>query len=273
MRDILLWLTSHRVGRRSLGVSLLYNHTCPLPYEPAGFVGSSDTDTFFFNDSSVTTDDVGKFCVGYYQIAVTAGHAKPVRDEAGGRSQVPETISDEGSTKDPTSSRLEDLKIKKQLQAMQRSSSVPSNLISTQIERTLKDTHTASQSLSQSALPAARPSQHGSGVAIDWESRRTLNVTPTKMAELIVQAWGLEAHSQSYMYMFDIDLLRKSNKIKRLNPGKDVNCECGSDHEEDAMVCCAKAVLILRSRLCWIRHTSIAHSYSYKCDTRLETSY
>jgi hypothetical protein len=65
------------------------------------------------------------------------------------------------------------------------------------------------------------------------------------MAELIVQAWASEARDQSYVYLLDMDHLRKSNKIKRLNPGKIINCECGSDHEEDAMVCCAEA---LRSR-------------------------
>jgi hypothetical protein len=270
MRDTLLRLTSHCTGRRSLGVSLLYNHTCPVLYEPAGFASSPDTDTSSFNDPSTATDHVGKFHVGYYQIAVTAGHVKPIQDEAGGRSPVPEIISNGGSTKDSTSSRLEDLAIKRQLQAMQRSSSIPSNLISTQIERALKSTHTASQNVSQSALSAAMPGQRGSGIAVDWDSRRKLNVTPTKMAELIVQAWGLEAHNQSYVYMLDIDLLRKSNKIKRLNPGKDVRCECGSDHERDAMVGCANAV-IPRWRLCWMIHTSTAQSCPYKCDLRLSS--
>jgi hypothetical protein len=232
MCEDLLGLTNYPTGRRSLGVNLLYNPTCPLLYEPSGFAGSPDTNHFPFIDTATPTDDVGKFQVGYYEIAVAASHAKLVEEETG-RQKVPESINDGDSARNPTSSYLKDLTTRRQLQAMQRSSSIPSNLISTQMERALKRTQTASQS----ALSAATPPERDSSIGVDWSSLRQRNITPTKMAELIVQAWGLEAHNQSFTYVLDMDQLRKNNKIKRLNPGKDVSCECGSYHKEDEMVC------------------------------------
>lgn len=173
---------------------------------------------------------------------------KPAKKEVADRSQVLERISDGDSNRDPTSSCLDDLTTKRQLQAMQRSSSIPSNLILTQMEHPLKCMQTVSQSISQFAVSAALPPKRVSGTGVDWSSCRQQNVRPTKMAELIVQAWASEAHDQSYMYVLDMDCLRKRNKIKRLNPGKNISCECGSDHEEDAMVCSIEA---LRSHRSW----------------------
>jgi hypothetical protein len=196
-----------------------------------------ETDTLSFIDASIVTDNLGKFQVGSYEIAVAATHAKLADEEAIGRLQVPKTIKDDRSTRYPTGSHLEDLKTRRQLQAMQRSSSVPSNLISTQVECTLKSPQLATEAVSRPALSAATPSKRRSRMGPDWNSYRQRNVSPTKMAELIVQAWGVEMHNRSLIYMLDMDHLRK-NKIKRLNPGKNINCECRSNHEEDAMVCC-----------------------------------
>ena len=152
-------------------------------------------------------------------------------------------VSQSPTKTDPTSSRLEDMAMRKQLQAMQRSSSIPSNLVLTQMAHGLAGTRSASQP----ELSTATPSRPGSAVSVNCNSRRKRNVAAAKMAELIVQAWGLDVHNQSYMYLLDMDQLRKSNKIKRLNPGRNVNCECGSDHDEDAMVRFIKALRALRS--------------------------
>jgi hypothetical protein len=249
MWDDLLRLTHPPIGRRNLGVNLLYNPSCPVQYEPPGFAGSPDTNTCSFVDTSTATDDVGKFHVGYYEIAVAASHATLADNNAAQRSQVPQIINQRDSTRDPTTCCLEDITTRRQLQAMQRSSSVPSNLISTQMECAPRCTQTASQA-DFSAVIIKSP---GSGIIVDLSSRRQRNVAPTKMAELIVQAWGIEGHNQSYMYVMDLDHLRK-NKIKRLNPGATISCDCGSDHKEDAMVCCAEAFIASRSCLCWIRH-------------------
>jgi hypothetical protein len=202
-------------------------------YEPPGFAGSID---FSFLDTFTATHDVGDFQAGYYEIALAASRAEPAIREASDRSQAPETVKRSDSKNSPTSSRLKDLAIKGQLQAMQQNSSVPSNLVSTQMESVLKGTQVGTQRPYQAALSAVAPPRHRSGVGVNWSAGSQWNITPAKMAELIVQAWGLEAHNQSFTYVMDMDQLRKNNKIKRLNPGTSVNCECGSDHEEDAMV-------------------------------------
>lgn len=216
----------------------MYNPTCPHLYEPPGFVGSSETDTLSFINTSTVTDSLGKFQVGSYEIVMAASHAKLAGEEAIDCLPVPRTISGDCSPRYPTASHLEDLKIAEQLQAMQQSSSVPSILISTQVERTLKSSQLATEPVPQPALYATTPSKCGSRMGADWNSYRQRNVAPAKMAELIVQAWGVEMHNRSLIYVMDIDHLRKDNKIKRLNPGKNINCECRSNHEEDAMVCC-----------------------------------
>ena len=168
---------------------------------------------------------------------MAASHASIADEEAIGRLPVPSAIDDDCSTRYPTGSHLDDLKTTRQLQAMQQSSSVPSNLILTQVERTLKCSQLATEPVFRPTLYAATPSKPGSRMNADWTSHRQRNVAPTKMAELIVQAWGVEMHNRSLIYVMDIDHLRK-NKIKRLNPGKNINCECRSNHEEGAMVCC-----------------------------------
>ena len=219
----------------------MYNPTCPHLYEPPGFAGLPETDTLSSTGASIVTDNLGRFQVGSYEVAVTASHAKLANEEAIGRLQIPGTINDDFSTRYPTGSYLEDLTTRRQLQAMQRSSSVPSNLISTQVERTLEISQLATEPVSRPALYAATPSKRGSRMSADWNSYRQRNVAPAKMAELIVQAWGVEMHNRSLIYVLDMDHLR-NNKIKRLNPGKNINCECRSNHEEDAMVCCVEVL-------------------------------
>lgn len=189
-------------------------------------------------NTSIVTDNLGKFQVGSYEVVMAASHAKLADEGAIGYLPVPRTISDDCSPRYPTASHLEDLKTTGQLQAMQRSSSVPGNLISTQVERTLKSSQLATEPVSRPALSAANPSESGSRMGADWNSYGQKNVAPAKMAELIVQAWGVEMHNRSLIYVMDMDHLRKDNKIKRLNPGKNIDCECRSNHEEDKMVCC-----------------------------------
>ena len=171
------------------------------------------------------TEAVGTLQAGSYEVAVAVSRSKAVNQNGIGSSQI-------SQVNDPTSSRVEDLAIRKQLQAMLRSSSIPSNLIPTQEAQGLEGIHPTSQH----ALSAATSPKRGSSVGIEWNSRRQRHIAANKMAELIVQAWALEMHNQSYSYLLDMDHLRGNNKIKRLNPGRDVNCECGSNHEEDAMV-------------------------------------
>ena len=214
----------------------MYNPTCPHLYEPPGFAGLPETDTLSFIGTSIVTDNLGRFQAGSYEVVVAASRTKLANEEAIGRLQVPRTINDDYS------SHLEDLTTRRQLQAMQRSSSVPSNLISTQVERTLEISQLATKPVSRPALYAATPPKRGSRMDADWNSCRQRNVAPAKMAELIVQAWGVEMHNRSLIYVMDIDHLRKDNKIKRLSPGKNINCECRSNHEEDAMVCCIEVL-------------------------------
>jgi hypothetical protein len=215
----------------------LYNPTCPDLYEPPGFIGSPESDIHPSIDTSIVTNNLGKFQVGSYEIEVAAGYAKLTDEEAIDRLPVPRVIHDDCSTRYPTGSHLEDLKTARQLQAMQQSSSIPSNLILTQVERTPKSPQLATEPVSRPAPYTATTSKCDSRMSADWSSYRKRNVAPTKMAELIVQAWGIEMNNRSLIYVMDIDHLRQ-NKIKCLNPGKNINCECRSDHEEDSMVCC-----------------------------------
>ena len=219
----------------------MYNPTCPHLYEPPGFAGLPETDALSFIGTSTATDNLGRFQVGSYEVAVAASHAKLANEEAIGCLQVPRTINDDYSTRYPTGSHLEDLTTRKQLQAMQQSSSIPSNLISTQVERTLEISQLATEPVSRPAPYAATPSKRGSRIGTDWNSCRQRNVAPAKMAELIVQAWGVEMHNRSLSYVLDMDHLR-NNKIKRLSPGKNINCECRSNHKDDAMVCCIEVL-------------------------------
>ena len=163
----LLRLTNDPTGRRSLGVSLLYNPTCPHLYEPPGFARLPEADTLSFIGTSIVTDNLDRFQVGFYEVAVAASHAKLASEEAIGHLQVPKTINDDYSTRYPTGSHLEDLTARRQLQAMQQSSSVPSNLISTQVERTLKNSQLATEPVSQPALYATTPSKCGSRMGAD----------------------------------------------------------------------------------------------------------
>ena len=222
-------LTADAVGCRSLGVNLLYNYTCPVVYEPSGFAGSADANIFPLLSTTEGTETAGTFQAGPYEVAMAVKNAKLANK---GANETPQIVQ----STDVTSSRLEDMAIRKQLQAMQRSSSIPSNLILTQMPHGPEVSHSASQP----GLATATPPKCGSALSVDWNSRRQRNVAAVKMAELIVQAWGLEKHNKSFMYLLDVDQLQK-NKIKRLNPGRTVNCECGSDREEDAMVCASKS--------------------------------
>lgn len=238
-------LTADAVGHRSLGVNLLYNYTCPLVYEPSGFAGSADANVFPLLSTTEATETAGAFQAGPYEVAMAVKNAKLAKRNANGTPQIVQST-------DATSSRLEDMAMRKQLQAMQRSSSIPSNLILTQMAHGPESSHSASQP----GLATTTPLKCGSALGADWNSRKQRNVAAVKMAELVVQAWGLDKHNKSSMHLLDVDQLRK-NKIKRLNPGRTVNCECGSDHEEDAMVCCIEELKALRSR----RHsTRYSHS-------------
>ena len=229
-------LTADAVGYRSLGVNLLYNYTCPLVYEPSGFAGSADTNIFPLLSTTRGTETVSAFQAGPYEVAMNVKNTKLANKEANGTPQIVQST-------DATRSRLGDMAIRKQLQAMQRSSSIPSNLTLTQMAHGLEGSHSASQP----GLATATPLTCGSALSVDWNSHGQRNVAAVKMAELVVQAWGLNKYNKSFTYLLDVDQLR-NNRIQRLNPGRTVNCECGNDQEEYAMVCCIEELRALRLR-------------------------
>lgn len=214
-------LTNGRAGRRSLGVNLLYNATCPNFYEPAGFVESTRYNPFASEDAQT----VASFKAGSYQVEVGAIHPKAM------------------------DFRMNDTSTSRQLQAMQRSSSLPSNLISTQSEGVTlaggqgtmpsaslpTPPEAAARVNTQPSSPLVSSPTRGPGLRTDWVSPRQPTVVPAKMAELIVQAWGLELNNQGPLHLLDTDGLQKYS-IRRLNPGNVVHCECTSEHKEDAMV-------------------------------------
>ena len=256
--------------RRSLGVSLLYNDDCPSAYEPHGFASSTNFDVLFPDDaaqgwSKQGPEDVGSFSAGSYRIDVAASYLKPGIQERLDSSQIPQDIGYK-----LTSSRVEDLAIGRQLNQMQRSSSIPSGLTPTEIDSsgrivaTVATRRTMSGQLQSHSQPLnsanvtspAQASQvdvpctpNGTPVAssqgskrsntflgTDVHSRRTRNVLPAKMAELVVQALTREVHNPSLIYLFDMDELKKNHTIKRLDPGRTIHCECQSNHEEEEMV-------------------------------------
>ncbi len=199
----------------------MYNSTCPHQYEPSGFIGFTGIKSFDHDE----TYNVGDFEAGSYRVAVAASH-----------------IRSEGS-------QTQDMEASRQLQAMQRSSSLASNLIPTQSEQfrvhgsrcgmlgssILSQPQIVTPGRSSGLVLTGTPPIRGTGIVTDWKSRRQRNVTPSKMAELIVHAWGIEIHNEGLQHILDTDHLRKNN-IKRLDPGTAVRCECASEHEEDAMV-------------------------------------
>ena len=214
-------LTDSFAGRRSLGVNLLYNSDCPHSYEPSGFVESTNFQSFNPGESC----SVGEFDAGPYRVAVAASH------------------------RSSAAHYNEDMEASKQLQAMQRSSSLPSNLISTQSEQVrlagapqclrgssiLSQPEAVTPARTPGSLQSGTPHIRGTGLVTDWKSRRQRNIMPSKMAELIVHAWGIEIHNEGLRHLLDIDQL-KGNNIQRLNPGRNIRCECGSEHKEDTMV-------------------------------------
>ena len=200
-------------------MSLMYNTSCPPTYEPMGFIDSTDL-KFHYPDNpalgwSKASKGIARFDAGSHSVAMAASYLERGEQERLDNSQIPSDIGYQLA-----SSRLEDLAISKQLQQMQRSSSIPANHVDP----------------TQTATPLTQPPRRGFRLGTDPNSRRQRNVIPEKVAELIVQAWGVEIHNHGLIYLLDKDELEQKNKIYRIDSGRRIHCQCNSEHEESDMV-------------------------------------
>ena len=174
----------------------------------------------FFPDDAASgwskeSQTVTRLDVGFHTVAMTASYLKQASKERLEVSQIPQDVQHQ-----LTSSRLDDLATSKQLQQMQRSSSLPgSQLAPTQVEQLRVPDSQSQLIMPQSALPP------------DLKRRRSRHVKPIKLAELVVQAFAIETYNKGTTCLFDVDELRK-NRIRYMGSDHPVNCECKSDTRE-----------------------------------------
>ncbi|KIW93161.1 uncharacterized protein Z519_05766 [Cladophialophora bantiana CBS 173.52] len=253
------------LARRKLGMSLTYNETCPMVYQPPGFVdkdncqeaeGQAMCDALLKGDEDV----VGVLECGHHQVRV------------GVRLQ--------GAKREKSSIDVQDAEMSRQLQAMQKTSSSHSN----NLVSTLRYSFSGSKRPKEGPIPSAKrvraagpgkPSHNDPAPQIaranlliglesleklsfaDLESSRFGNTSRdfaalpksspkghglclriTKLTELLIHCFAIQSgKTDESGNVFDQDLLAKG-KIKRLSRWSRVNCECGSQHRLGPMLYC-----------------------------------
>lgn len=243
-------------AKRSLGMSIAYNESCPDRYNPAGFIDAKNHKIVKGDWDRLWTSaghPVSKFDASHHAVDITA------RNSTFGYQ---------------TASQVQDTVISKQLQNLQKTSStghtgivstlpapvsplrsamprrgssrevVRSSPLSTRVTKSRKAkaksmTRSKSQASSVTTRKNAAESNKNplNGLAILATSRRRRDILASKMAEVIVQARCLDFEAQNGGTIFDPDLLAKGS-IVRIEPGEAVKCECGIEEPSEPMILC-----------------------------------
>jgi len=231
------------VGRKSLGMSLLYRDNCPPAYLALGFanvnipLGTETSWTRLWQQA--VAEDVAKLEVGTYRILVGAHSLRNAKHSA-------------------TSSQVQDTSMSRQLQRLQKTSSRDDRLVSTLIaiggehEQSLQeDVHPGGYDYTNTApvvnfvqKPGLATDSHASSsknglkkwLVVPARGRRQRNIIPTKFAEAIVHAARINLQ-QPEAPVFNTDKLNEGI-LQRLLSSTAVQCECGSTHVADDMLVC-----------------------------------
>lgn len=214
--------TDSALGKRSLGVAMLYNDRCPSGHEISGFMTedlpSAKEQTGWHKLLLQQTGEVGDFEVGPYRVVVGTSNIRPSIEES-------------------TSSQARELDVRMQLQSWQNSSSRQDNGLLSTLDAHRSDPHRAPtlEMLSpfpSSARTGSRPSR-ADGMA---PGSRLRNVAPETVAELIGKACAMETHNTG-SHIFDRKDLKK-DKITRLKAslGAVVRCGCGDESSDGQLV-------------------------------------
>lgn len=241
------------LARRKLGMSLTYNNACPISYQPPGFV---DREHFKEGDAGTICDSllrdvqdvVGKLETGHHRVNVG--------------------VTLQASRETQPSPDVQDTTMSKQLQAMQKTSSVHStNMVST-----LRDSGEGAKRKRDALPPKAKrlknfhrrdlPSERQTNDS-DEEERPAhsqdlekpmlttngdeadskthsdplgLLLPARKLAELLVHCYALQCGLDGGPgEVFDQALLAEGT-IKRRFRSTMVKCECGNPHTSGVMV-------------------------------------
>jgi hypothetical protein len=233
-------------------MSLAYNENCPTFYQPPYFVDTEDLQT----DENQTlygelwagpNESLGKVETGHHRVSID--------------------FCSKHSVTCSVSTDLQDTAMSNQLRTMQKPSSIRStNLLSTLGDPGHGVTGFAIPMKPHNTLSKGRTSliQRGSSKRMDAElvsgqhielvagshnfsesidgneepqslikKKDVFSISPSKMAELLVQAYALQ--NQASDKVFDAEILNKGI-IKRWQRSTQVKCECGSDNPAHNMV-------------------------------------
>ncbi|EXJ61174.1 uncharacterized protein A1O5_11966 [Cladophialophora psammophila CBS 110553] len=253
------------LAHRKLGMSLTYNETCPMVYQPPGFVdkdncqeaeGSAMCDALLKGDEDV----VGVLECGHHQVRVA--------------------VRLQGAKGEESSIDVQDTEMSRRLQAMQKTSSSHSN----NLVSTLRDSFPRSKRPREGPIPSAKrvraagPGNPSSNDTAPQITKAYLLIGPeslekssfaepespqlgdtsrdfaalaksspkghglclriTKLTELLIHCFAIQSgKTDENGNVFDQDLLAEG-KIKRLSRCSRVNCECGSRHRSGPMLYC-----------------------------------
>ncbi|OQV03309.1 HORMA domain-containing protein [Cladophialophora immunda] len=250
-------------ARRKLGMSLTYNETCPMVYQPPGFIDKDEyqeEEGHAMCGALLKQDDdvVGILECGHHRVRVAVRVQSAAREEP--------------------SIDLQDTEMSRQLQAMQKTSSSQSN----NLLSTLRDSLPVSKRPRDGPIPSAKrlrasdpekssseqPITHGVGInlptgltplekqtftvlrsgqdgntskdpsAPSSPKAKGLNLRITKLTELLIHCYAIQSGKAGECgNAFDQDLLAEG-KIKRLNRSSRINCECGSQQRSSSMLYC-----------------------------------
>jgi hypothetical protein len=218
---------------------MLYNKQCPTAYRTPGFL-TEDVPNAPSKQSGwqklllQESGDIGKFEVGLYKIIVGASNVRP-------------------SVELPVSSQMRGLRVSKQLQSLQKSSSQQrSGIASTLDDPGSQNPHNTAVTLvlgsdsctpPRSGLVSPRPSpkkgSQRSGppkIQVMSSHGRKRNVLPEKIAEILVQASAVETHREGE-HIFVLEDLQQ-NALVRLDTslGASMRCECYDPSNEGVLV-------------------------------------
>lgn len=244
-------------------MSLDFNQTCPILYQPPGFVDKDDFqegDAQEICDALVAGDEdvVGTMNTGHYQVRVTVRLSN---------SEAQDSLVD-----------LQDTEMSKQLQTMQKTSSNPSNNLLSTLRESLPPTKRStdgsiprgkrakiqtdqkrphweisaaqhgvrtpqsSQSLGEdsNAVDIVSMDVEQSSIDLDMPMNATSKdklafLRTSKLAELLVHCYAIQSRRPGHSDLFRRDLLVKGD-IQRHKRSRDVNCECGSLNRSSKMV-------------------------------------
>lgn len=206
------------LGRRRLGVAILYNDRCPTDYKAAHLLTESVSLAAHRQSGWLTLleqkpQEVGTFEVGPYHVAIGARTTRHLVNSS-------------------TSSQVRDYNTRLQLQGWQRSSSQQDSSTPLTLPRTPAGLFPAIVRSSHTLPPSSAIQRSQSGAAGMTRKSRKRNVKPTTLAELVLKACDIEIEGN---HIFDVNDLQK-NLITRLHSACMIRCECGDDSRSQTLV-------------------------------------